>query len=109
MNIVALATNIAEMYYASLGTISRFIESGHKAYVVIVEQEPYTSTEARQVIQKQCKRLGISEIYFADGFDYSSVTQYNADSIKSCIKVSNPSIIIMPFWQSPNYTRKILG
>jgi hypothetical protein len=83
--------------------------SGHKAYIVIVEQEPYTSTEARQVIQRQCKRLGIHETYFADGFDYSSVTQHNADLIKSFIKVSDPSIVIMPFWKSHNYTRKILG
>jgi hypothetical protein len=109
MNIVALAPNIAEIYCASLGTISRFIERGHKAYVVIVEQERYTSTEARQVIQRECKSLGIAETYFADGFDYSSVTQHNADLINSFIKVSNPSIIIMPSWQSPNYTRKILG
>jgi hypothetical protein len=109
MNIVALAPNIVEIYCASLGTISRFIESGYKAYIVIVEQEPYTSTEARQVIQRQCKRLGIHETYFADGFDYSSVTQHNADLIKSFIKVSDPSIVIMPFWKSHNYTRKILG
>ncbi len=109
MNIVALAPNIVEVYYASLGTICRFIESGHKAYIIIVEQEPYTSTETRQVIQRQCKRLGIHETYFADGFDYSSVTQHNADLIKSFIKVSDPSIVIMPFWKSHNYTRKILG
>ncbi len=109
MNIVALAPNIIEIYYASLGTICRFIESGHKAYIMIVEQERYTSTETRQVIQRQCKSLGIHETYFADGFDYSSVTQHNADLINSFIKGSDPSIIIMPFWQSLNHRRKILG
>jgi hypothetical protein len=109
LNIVALAPNIVEIYHASLGTICRFIESGHKAYIIIVEQERYTSTETRQVIQRQCKSLGIHETYFADGFDYSSVTQHNADLINSFIKVSDPSIIIMPFSQSLNHTRKILG
>jgi hypothetical protein len=109
MNIVALAPNIVEIYYASLGTICRFIESAHKAYIMIVEQQPYTSTETGQVIQRQCKSLGIHETYFVDGFDYSSVTQHNADLINSFIKVSDPSIIIIPFWQSHNYTRKILG
>jgi hypothetical protein len=109
MNIVALAPNIVEIYYASLGTICRFIESGHKAYIMIVEQEPYTSTETRQAIQRQCKSLGIHETYFADSFDYSSVTQNNADLINSFIKASDPSIIIMPFWKSLNHTRKILG
>jgi hypothetical protein len=109
MNIVALAPNIVEIYYASLGTICRFTESGHKAYIMIVEQEPYTSTETRQAIQRQCKSLGIHETYFADSFDYSSVTQNNADLINSFIKASDPSIIIMPFWKSLNHTRKILG
>jgi hypothetical protein len=109
MNIVALAPNIVEIYYASLGTICRFIESGHKAYIMIVEQEPYTSTETRQAIQRQCKSLGIHETYFADSFDYSSITQHNADLINSFIKASDPSIIIMPFWKSLNHTRKILG
>jgi hypothetical protein len=76
---------------------------------MIVEQEPYTSTETRQAIQRQCKSLGIHETYFADSFDYSSVTQNNADLINSFIKASDPSIIIMPFSKSLNHTRKILG
>lgn len=106
---MAIAPDIADIYCTSLGTLSRFVENMHKTFVLIVDQDHCTINEARQMIQRQCVRLGITETYFADGFDYSSVTQQNADLINSFIRVSKPSIIIMPFWRSPNHTRKILA
>ena len=52
---------------------------------------------------------GITQTFIIDAFDYSAISQVNADAVNSHIKNVKPSLVIMPSWKSPNHLRKILA
>lgn len=53
--------------------------------------------------------IGITQTFIIEKFDYSAITQVNADAVNSYIKNVKPSLVIMPSWKSPNHFRKILA
>ncbi len=52
---------------------------------------------------------GITQTFIIDAFDYSAISQVNADAVNSHIKNVKPSLVIMPSWKSPNHLRMILA
>jgi LmbE family N-acetylglucosaminyl deacetylase len=110
-SILLIVPDTFDLYQSCIGTIATFIERGYPSYVLIVARSNNSIAlqDKRLLIQKECKKIGISEVYFLDSFDYSCVTQINADLINSIIQVVNPSIVIVPFWQSVNHSRIILS
>ena len=52
---------------------------------------------------------GITQTFIIDAFDYSGISQVNADAVNSHIKNVKPSLVIMPSWKSPNHLRMILA
>jgi hypothetical protein len=108
-SVIVIVPDIDDMYKSSLGTICTFIERGDAAYVLVVEHRAFRTEEERLSLKDQCKRFRISDVFFLDGFDYSCVTQNNADLISTVIQKVKPSIVIMPYWRSANFSRKILA
>jgi hypothetical protein len=53
--------------------------------------------------------IGIKQTFLLEKFDYSAITQVNADSGNSYIKHVEPSLAIIPSWKSPNHMRRILA
>jgi hypothetical protein len=44
----------------------------------------------------------LPEPEFVSGFDFTSVSQSNADMLADCRRRINPDLVIMPFWKSKN-------
>jgi hypothetical protein len=108
-SVIVIVPDIDDVYQASLGTICTFIERGDATHVLVVEYGRFRTEEERLSLKDQCKGVGISDVFSLDGFDYSCVTQNNADLISAVIQKVNPSIVIMPYWRSANFSRKILA
>lgn len=93
--------------------LSSLAKQGHKIYAIIA---PFESSEASLSLssenatdQKLLAEIGIAQTFLLQTFDYSAITQANADAVNVHIKDIKPSLVIMPSWKSPNYMRRILS
>jgi hypothetical protein len=112
MKIVALASMPFDLELACFGTLARYIKAGHVVHIIIAKasKDKMGWTQIMmETLRKLSQMIGISQVCFTDRFDYSSVTQDNANVISAFIKTINPSLIIMPFWKASNQKRKILA
>jgi mitochondrial fission protein ELM1 len=92
-------------------TIASLAKEGHRIYAIVApsgESESSSSLPENTNVQ-QLAVIGITQTFLLDRFDYSAITQSNADAINSYIKSVKPSVVIMPSWKSPNHLRKILA
>jgi LmbE family N-acetylglucosaminyl deacetylase len=92
-------------------TIASLAKEGHRIYAIVSpsgESESSSSLPENTNVQ-QLAAIGITQTFLIDRFDYSAITQSNADAINSCIKRVKPSVVIMPSWKSINHFRKILA
>jgi hypothetical protein len=71
----------------------------------LVPRNDLTENEARILFAMH----GVHELFYVREFDYSSITQRNADSLLAYTKMVNPELVIMPFWKSENSRRRILA
>jgi hypothetical protein len=108
MKIVAIGSIPLDLERTSFGTLSKSVKKGHEAYLIVAKDEGWRYPYMKALIESS-KTIGISRVYFTDTFDYSAVTQNNANMIASFVKTINPSLVIMPFWKDANYKRKILA
>jgi hypothetical protein len=93
-------------------TITSLAKEGHMIYAIIApsdESELLSSSLSDSTNVRQLAAIGITQTFLIDRFDYSAITQINADAVNSYIKSVKPSIVIMPSWKSPNHLRKILA
>ncbi len=95
-------------------TIASLAKEGHRIYAILApysESEPSSSSSSlsENTNVQQLAAIGITQTFLLDRFDYSAVTQSNADAINSYIKSVKPSVVIMPSWKSLNHFRKILA
>jgi hypothetical protein len=95
-------------------TIASLAKQGHRIYAILApysESEPSSSSSSlsENTNVQQLAAIGITQTFLIDRFDYSAITQSNADAINSYIKSVKPSVVIMPSWKSLNHFRKILA
>lgn len=85
----------------------------HVIYAIIApsdEAESLLSLSQPEIsIVPELTAIGITQTFIIEKFDYSAITQVNADAVNSYIKNVKPSLVIMPSWKSPNHFRKILA
>jgi hypothetical protein len=112
MKIVAIASLPLDLELACFGTLSRCIKNGHEVHILVAKSKRDSSIWTKmkmETLRKVSRLIGVSQVYFTDRFDYSSVTQDNAKVITSFLTTIDPSLVIMPFWKACNQKRKILA
>lgn len=115
MNIVAIGAMPSDLEFGCFATLSKYIREGHDISLIIANDSTESSTAADWnemtigKIRESSSIIGITELYFAERFDYSAVTQENANVLNSFIKTINPSLIIMPFWKAIHNRRRVLA
>lgn len=115
MNVALIGCTPSEIISACQLTISRLVKEGHKIYAIIpsssnaAESSPSSSAFSETLMVPKLAAIGITGTFLIDKFDYSAITQINADAVNSYIKDVKPSMVIMPSWKSPNNMRRILA
>src|SRR5687767_8066050 len=104
MKIAVIGCVASEIISVCHITITSLAKEGHKIYAIIA---PSDASEIASV--PRLAAIGITQTFLVDGFDYSAITQINADAVNSHIENVKPSLVLMPSWKSPNHMRKILA
>lgn len=105
MRVAAIASSQSELNSACSITLSRLVADGHEVHAIIVGKDTQPATPTREIHGN----IDGSRIHFVHGFDYSTISQANADKINACIKTIDPLVVIMPHWKSTNSDRMILA
>ena len=111
-NVAVIGSNSSEILSACQITVANLAKGGHRTYAIIAsenefESPPSSSPESANI--SPLGTIGITQTFSIERFDYSAITQANADAVNSIIKNIKPSLVIMPSWKSPNHKRKILA
>ncbi|MDQ3873496.1 MAG: hypothetical protein M3258_07810 [Thermoproteota archaeon] len=115
MNVAVIGCIALDIISACHITISSLAKEGHKIYAIITTEETSQSSSSLSSsseianAQKVLAEIGIADTFVIDEFDYSAITQTNADAVRMFIKDVKPSLVIIPFWKSPNHMRRILA
>jgi len=118
MNVAVIGCDASEIILTCHITISGLAKEGHKVYAIIAppdqsESQPPISSPpplAPEITKiSDLASIGIIETFVIERFDYSAVTQANANAVNSFINNFRPSLVIMPSWKSLNHNRKILA
>lgn len=110
MKVTAIGSTPGDLELCCFGTLSKFIKDGNEVKVIIANNTKTNMTE--ELLRKQTessKKIGISEVYFTNGFDYSNLTQRNVQVLRSFLEKIKPSLAIIPFNNTFNPKLKILG
>jgi hypothetical protein len=113
MKVAVVGCTASEIISSCQVTISSLAKEGYKIYAIIAPLQPsepslFSSSETT-TDQKLLAKIGIAQTIHIQTFDYSAITQANADAVSIHIKDIKPSLVIIPSWKSPNYRRKILA
>jgi hypothetical protein len=113
-NVAVIGCAPSDILSACQNTITSLAVGGHTVYAVIARSEESESASSSSPSPEiadisQLAAIGITHTFPIDRFDYSAITQANADGVNSHIKNVKPSLVIMPSWKSPNHKRKILA
>jgi len=111
-NVAVIGCNPSDILSACQNTITSLVIGGHKVYALVarsaqLESSSLLSVEVEDI--SQLTAIGITQTFQIDTFDYSAITQANADAVNSIIKRVKPTLVIIPSWKSPDYKRKILA
>ena len=115
MKIAAICAMPSDLEFGCFATLSKYIREGHDISLIIANDSTESSSAADWdemtigKIRESSNIIGITELYFAERFDYSAITQENANVLNSFIKTINPSLIIMPFWKAIHNKRRVLA
>jgi hypothetical protein len=110
MKVVVIGCAPSEIISACGTTIASLAKEGHTIYALMVSSDESESSSLPKIANvPQLAAIGIMETFIINGFDYSAITQINADAVNSYMKNIKPSLVIMPSWKSPNRMRKILA
>ena len=115
MKVAVIGCDPSEIVSACRLTVSRLAKEGHKIYAILAplnaSSELSSLSSFSEIVkgQKLLAEIGITQTFLIETFDYSAITQINADAVNSHIKHVQPSLVIMPSWKSPNYERRILA
>jgi hypothetical protein len=112
MKVAVIGCAPSEIISACHLTISRLIKEGHRIYAIIVPSnasESSSSSFSEIANVPKLATIGITQTFLIEKFDYSAITQVNADAVNSYIKHVEPSLVIMPSRKPPNHMRRILA
>jgi hypothetical protein len=113
MKVVVIGCTASEIISACHVTTSSLAKEGHKIYAIVTgvgASKPSLSSSSETASdQTSLAEIGIADTFVIDAFDYSAITQTNADAVSIHIKSVKPSVVIMPSWKSPNHMRRILA
>lgn len=110
MKVTAIGSTLDDLQLCCFGTLSKFIKDGNEVKVIIANKTKTNMTEG--LLKKQTessKKIGIPEVYFTNGFDYSNLTQGNVQVLRSFLEEVTPSLAIIPFNNTFNPKLKILA
>ena len=107
MKILAIGTDPRDLQTNCIGTLEKFINSGHSVTLIIAynKKQPRLSN----TIKESYKNSGISKVHFVTNFDFSKVTQNNVNLINSIIDKINPSIAVIPSIKSCDKKKIVLA
>ena len=114
-NVVVIGCAPSDILSACQNTITSLAIGGHTVYAVIARSEESESAASSSSLSpeiadiSQLAAIGITHTFPIDRFDYSAITQANADAVNLIIKTVKPTLVIIPSWKSPNDKRKILA
>jgi hypothetical protein len=114
-NVAVIGCDPSDILSACHITVTSLAKGGHTVYAAIARSEESESTSspsspAPEIANiSQLAAIGITHTFPIDRFDYSAITQANADAVNSIIKNVKPTLVITPSWKSPNHRRKILA
>jgi hypothetical protein len=112
LNVVVIGCNPSEILSTCNITITSLAKGGHRIFAIVApsDDSAFSSAPSSEIVNvQQLAAIGIIQTFLIDKFDYSAITQANADAVETHIKNVKPSLVIMPSWKSPNHTRKILA
>lgn len=101
MRVAAIARSLLELKSACSTALSKLASDGHEVHAIIVSNDTAAQTGVDSI--------DYSHIHFVQGFDYSAITQANANKINAFIKKINPTVVLMPHWKSINPDLVILA
>jgi hypothetical protein len=111
-NVAVIGCAPSDILSACQNTIRGLARGGHKVYAIIARSsESGSSSLPSQEIAdiSQLALINMTQTFPIEGFDYSAITQANADALNSIIKKVKPMLVIIPSWKSPDHKRKILA
>jgi hypothetical protein len=113
-NVAVIGCAPSDILSACQNTITSLAIGGHTVYAVIARSEESESASSSSPSPEiadisQLAAIGITHTFPIDRFDYSAITQANADAVNLIIKTVKPTLVIIPSWKSPNDKRKILA
>jgi hypothetical protein len=106
-NIVAIGRNPSDFEIGCIGMLSKYSMDGTVS--LIMTGKSVRTEKNMALARKKFMKFGITQVYFTDKFDESSVTQENVNSLRSIIGKINPSIVIMPFPETPIKQMSVVG
>jgi hypothetical protein len=116
MKAAVIGCTASDIISSCHGAISSLAKEGHSIYAIIAPIEPLeispllsSPNSKNETDEKSLREIGIARTFYVKTFDYSAITQVNADAVNAYIKDIKPSLVIMPSWKSPNHNRKILA
>lgn len=110
MKVVVIGCGPSEIISACGTTAASLAKEGHAIYALMVSSDGSGSSSLPKIANvPQLAAIGIIQTFIINRFDYSAITQTNADAVNSCMKNIKPSLVIMPSWKSPNHMRKVLA
>jgi hypothetical protein len=109
MEIVAIGGMPVDLEIGCLGTLSKFQKQGHQVSLVAVGKKSMWTKKMVNSFKELSTKIGTSQVYFTDRFDYSSVTQDNVNVLRSIIEPIHPSVAIFPFNMGSDRKSKIIS
>jgi LmbE family N-acetylglucosaminyl deacetylase len=109
MKVVAIGSTPLDLELSCFGTLSKYKDE-NELKVIIANNYKAEMTESRtKRLSESYRKIGISEVYLTNGFDYSTLTQRNVKVLRSLVEKITPSLAIIPFNNTFNLKRKILA
>ena len=110
MKVIAICSTPVDLELCCFGTLLKCIRDGNEVNIIIANNDNTYTTERRiKKPSESYKKIGISEVYLTNRFDYSSITQRNVQVLRSFLEKIVPSLAIIPFNNTFNLKRKILA
>ena len=109
MRIIAIAHDLMDLASSCFGTFARLARENNRIEILMVDEKHAWPDGVINGILAAAKWVGIEKVNFVYGFDFSGVTQANADSIRVHVAAFSPDIVFMPSWKSGNSKNQILA
>ena len=112
--------NPFDLELGCFGTLAKLSKRGYEVYLVIAQDNSNTHNSIPvenggnnisvllESIQRLSKKIG-AHVSFADGFNYSDMSQNNVNVLGAFIRRINPALVFIPFRESLNPSQRVLA